>query len=123
MTDLNPNTNRISFDPETIQQLAGGSSDFIKELISIFLEDVPETINQMENALSESDYLILGQLAHKMKSSIGIIGAHELYDLVCKIETASEASSLHDSLPELVRSLNQKMTQCYSDLEQYSQSV
>ena len=66
----------------------GGEDDpelFI-ELIQIFLDDTPQRMAQMAEALAGNDGEAIGQAAHALKSSCATLGALILADLFREIE-------------------------------------
>lgn len=61
-----------------LNNMSGGNPEIIKEMISIFDEQVQEYIVQMQQYLKDKNYLLLGKLAHKAKSSVAIMGMNNL---------------------------------------------
>lgn len=54
------------------------SNDFIKEMLTIFLNEIPLTILKAESALKENNYKVFTSLIHKMKNSLLMIGMDEI---------------------------------------------
>jgi HPt (histidine-containing phosphotransfer) domain-containing protein len=71
-------TNFMITDLTYLKGMSGGSSDIIKEMIGIFIEQTQEYIVDMQKHLDEKDYLSLGKLSHKAKSSVAIMGMNDL---------------------------------------------
>lgn len=65
-------------NPEYLDSVTGGDADVTKEIVGMFKEQVVETYDQMLKLLAEGDYYNLGQLAHKVKSSVAIMGMTDL---------------------------------------------
>lgn len=63
---------------EYLENISGGSKSLVKEMVEIFLEQVPEFTKEMKELLAKKDYQSLGLLAHKAKSSVAIMGMNEL---------------------------------------------
>lgn len=61
-----------------LNNMSGGSPEIVKEMIGIFIEQANEYVRDMRVHLDNKDYLALGKLAHKAKSSISIMGMTEL---------------------------------------------
>jgi HPt (histidine-containing phosphotransfer) domain-containing protein len=61
-----------------LQNITGGDTNSIRELINLFIEQVPEFIGNLRNHLEEQRYIELGREAHKAKSSVMIMGMDDL---------------------------------------------
>jgi HPt (histidine-containing phosphotransfer) domain-containing protein len=112
-----------SFNPAMLHELSSGNSEFIKQMVSIFLEDVPKAIDEMKAAASSSDFATVGQLAHRIKSSVGMVGAEDLHALASNIEEFAENSEQIKAIPSMLEKLGLGLTHCCCELEQYSKSI
>jgi len=63
---------------EYLESLSGGDSEIIHEIVVMFKDQCAEIYNEMKSRLSEKNYLLLGLLAHKAKSSVAIMGMNDL---------------------------------------------
>ena len=61
-----------------LETVAGGDKELIRELVSMFSEQVAEIYTEMRTLLLEKDFKSLGLLAHKAKSSVAIMGMDKL---------------------------------------------
>jgi HPt (histidine-containing phosphotransfer) domain-containing protein len=91
---------------EYLDSVSGGDPDLAIELISIFKDQVAEAYEEMKELLSAMNYHGLGLLAHKIKSSVSIMGMNELASMLktFEIETRDEKNSeKYDSYIERFR--------------------
>lgn len=63
---------------EYLESVSGGDPEITRELVTMFREQVIEIFADMKLHLSSGNYILLGQLAHKAKSSVAIMGMNEL---------------------------------------------
>ncbi len=85
---------------EYLEMVAGGDSDLLKELVGMFRDQVAEFNYEMKGLFEEKKYKALGNLAHKAKSSVAIMGMDSLANLLKTFEVqAMEAknSDLYES--------------------------
>jgi CheY-like chemotaxis protein len=59
---------------------------FIREMVSLFLTEVPENMVLMDKAYEDKDYATLGKTAHKMQTSVAMMGISELAGTLDAIE-------------------------------------
>ena len=57
-----------------LTELAKGDTAFIKEMIGIFLEENPEEVKTLENAITEEQFENIKSISHHMKSTIPFVG-------------------------------------------------
>ena len=76
-------------DPETVNALKDLNPDdpnFLRELIDMFLQDVPERVAEIEQALAKQDAALLGRAAHTIKGSCSNFGAAGLMKVSLEME-------------------------------------
>lgn len=73
----------LQFKPKLVslavlEELTDGSEELFFDMLKIFFLQVPVFIQDMEAAYEAKDYLKLGQIAHKAKSSVATMGITNL---------------------------------------------
>ncbi len=61
-----------------LKEISDGSTDLVRDLISMFINQVPTFSEQLDSFYQSGDYISLGKLAHKIKSSVAMMGISEL---------------------------------------------
>jgi len=69
-------------------------TEFVSELIDIFLEDAPNLIVQMENALAVKEAEAFRRAAHSLKSNAATFGAAQLSILARELEGLGRENNL-----------------------------
>lgn len=85
---------------EYLQSVSGGDPEITRELVIMFREQSDEIYNEMKSKLSDRNFIFLGQLAHKAKSSVAIMGMNDLAVLLKTFEQQAKEgkeSELYDS--------------------------
>ena len=98
--------------------MSGGNPEIIKEMINIFIEQTEEYIVDMQKFLDEKDYLQLGKLAHKAKSSVAIMGMNDLATDLKTLELLAKDSKDIETYPKYVNDFVQISTQAISELKE-----
>jgi HPt (histidine-containing phosphotransfer) domain-containing protein len=76
-----------------LNSVSGGDPDISREIISMFREQSVEIHNEMVLNFSAKNYQYLGQLAHKAKSSVAIMGINELAAMLKTFELQAKNGS------------------------------
>lgn len=63
---------------EYLESVAAGDTEIIREIVEMFRDQVAEVYDEMKSLYAAKDYHQLGLLAHKVKSSVSIMGMNDL---------------------------------------------
>ncbi len=75
---------------EALQELStAGSNDFLREIITLYLQDTPVLMAKLDQALADRDLMTVSRLAHSIKGSSGNFGATQLAQLAQNLELAA----------------------------------
>ena len=84
-------------------------SDFVIELIDLYLKGTPQRIQAIGEAASEKEWIVLKHTAHTLKGSSSTIGLHRIAQ-VCKKLEATSLSSV-DVVDGLVQALESRFVE------------
>ena len=90
-------------DLTMLNELSESDSEYKKTIIQMFLDSMPETIQQIEEAFAAKDYDTLAKSAHYAKSSLSVINVEALRTLVARIEMNCKKNEHLDELENLVK--------------------
>jgi PAS domain S-box-containing protein len=87
---------------ESLKEFSGGSKEFEKELIELFMEQVPIEIAELEKAFTEENTFQIKSISHKLKSSMAVMGLFSLNAYLSFIEdNALISENRNESLRKL----------------------
>jgi HPt (histidine-containing phosphotransfer) domain-containing protein len=82
-------------DPQKLRELTEMTdSEFVQELISAYLEDAPEQILEMRQALETEEQQRFARAAHSLKSTSANLGASMLQQYAKELEAYGRAGDL-----------------------------
>ena len=93
-------------------EILDGDQGLMKELVEVFLEDMPKQVADMRSALENASGHDLYHAAHRFKGSVGNFGCPAISDAAFALEkmgranTLDEAQSTFDTLSKDVESLH-----------------
>nr|WP_321451852.1 Hpt domain-containing protein [uncultured Carboxylicivirga sp.] len=67
-----------------LESITDGNKEIIQELITIFIEQIPEFVEDFETGLKQHDWKKIAAAAHKAKSSVLSMGINELGNIDLK---------------------------------------
>lgn len=93
----------ITFD--YLNEISGGDTEFQKEIIQTFLEEMTNEIGLLQQATADQNWNLVGSLAHKIKAPISMLCTDPLKIRVLFIEKSAKAGESLGILPEEIRLL------------------
>jgi HPt (histidine-containing phosphotransfer) domain-containing protein len=75
---------------EYLDSIAGDDPQIIEEIVNMFKDQSAEIFEEMKVLHSKKDYMMLGMLAHKAKSSVAIMGMNELAAMLKTFELSAK---------------------------------
>jgi HPt (histidine-containing phosphotransfer) domain-containing protein len=81
---------------EYLDSVSDGNVEIMAELVTMFRDQVAETVIEMKSLLEKKEYNSLGLLAHKAKSSVLIMGMNDLGTLLKTFELQAKEGSESD---------------------------
>jgi HPt (histidine-containing phosphotransfer) domain-containing protein len=94
----------------------GGDVELLREVVGLFLDDYPQSLELIRAAVAAGDQSSLEQHAHSLKGSVSTFGAQEAFDAALALEKQGRTGDL-TSAPEGLRRLEDALTALRPELE------
>jgi len=90
-----------------LKNFAGGDQDFIRQMIELFFIQVPEELNNIRNHVSLNNFTDVKNVAHKLKSSVSLLGAESMAIHLKQIEdlalSGTDSSGILNHYDQLIQ--------------------
>jgi CheY-like chemotaxis protein/two-component sensor histidine kinase len=100
-----------------LKKLSKGDDDFVKQMISIFINQTPTAIQKMEADLSNKDWTSLRAVAHKMKPSFSFVGVTSLQEKIETIEDNAEKGTNANLIADLIAQVKEVSLKAVAELQ------
>jgi HPt (histidine-containing phosphotransfer) domain-containing protein len=107
-----------NIDLTYLKEISGGDDSFIREMLDLFLNTTAIEVNEFDHHLAVGDYAAIGQLAHKMKAPIQMIGASELFDKLKVIENSGKNGVSTESFPNMINEVKVKTADLATEINE-----
>jgi CheY-like chemotaxis protein/HPt (histidine-containing phosphotransfer) domain-containing protein len=77
----------------------GGNVDHLKELVALFLKELPGQMSRLKEAMSAGDADALERAAHKIKGSVGNFSAYPAFQAASRLEVLGREANLSEAEP------------------------
>ncbi|KAB1065238.1 Hpt domain-containing protein [Salibacter halophilus] len=102
---------------EFVQEMSGGNEEFTKQLIELFIESVPESIEKINKFYEDEEYEKLGKEAHKLKSTIQTVQIPSFIEKIKDMEHIGKTGEELDKLPGLMKEFNEIMPKAVEQIK------
>ena len=106
-----------------LKEMTGGNQALVQEMIDIFKDQVVEFSHDMDEYLNKKDYISLGKLAHKAKSSISIMGLDDLSGDMKELENLTKSGKETEKYPLLVDKFKKQTKKAVEELDEVLQNL
>lgn len=105
------------FDLTNLNEMLGGDKKAILQMVKIFLQATPESLNELNKCFQKDDLQGVSKLAHKLKSSVDIFAITEIKQDIRRLENITRDNVNLDEVPELVGKINKILAETISQVE------
>ncbi|WP_149277566.1 Hpt domain-containing protein [Pareuzebyella sediminis] len=109
------------YNLDKINEMADGDEDFINSVISVFLDEVPEDLKELEQALAQKNHEQVYKLAHKIKPNVDLLGMEQTRERALQIETLGKneanMAEIQEIFPTLKKDINQVVAELKKDFQ------
>lgn len=115
----NQEHNEKLYDLSNLKEIGGGSEDFVRQMIILFLDQAATSISGMEKAVAENDVALIKNLAHQLKPSVDNFRIDDLSRWIREIEDLAENNPRSPTLSEKISQSNSLLRQVMVQLENH----
>ncbi|NCD24002.1 MAG: Hpt domain-containing protein [Deltaproteobacteria bacterium] len=76
---------------ETLERMSG-DKELLVNLFALYQTDAPKKLENIAQSAAETDYVLVGRLAHSLKGASATVGAARMCQLAIALEQAAKAS-------------------------------
>ena len=106
-----------AYDLKMVISVSGGDQGFIKKMVVLFIETVPENLRELRSHIENANWNDAAKVAHKLKSTIDSMGIKSIHQDIRSVESnAKEAINL-DNMNFLLEKIEKVISNCIHQLK------
>ena len=102
---------------DLLRKNLSNDSQFIAEMITLYLHNIPVQIDKLEKAIKDRDRDNLKNVAHQSKASANALGMHGAHDLFKELEQGSSGNCSMDQLESIFSKIKKILNLATTELE------
>ena len=103
------------YDLTLVNSIGKDDEFFAQKIITIFLENMDKSMDELEKAGKARNYEAVSQIAHKMKSNVDFMGIHTLKDVIRDLEANKNGA---DNTDEQIQTVRQTLELVFEELRE-----
>ncbi|MFC4094615.1 Hpt domain-containing protein [Euzebyella saccharophila] len=105
------------YNLDKINEMAEGDEAFINSVISVFLEEVPHDLEELESALEQHNHDRVYKLSHKIKPNVDLLGMEQTRATALQLETMGKDKASMEEIRSLFPMLKKDIHQVVEELK------
>lgn len=86
------------YELSKLEKIGQGNKDFVEKMVRLFINQIPNSVAEIEKAAQENKFDIVRTIAHKIKPAIDNMGISSLYKVVRDIEKYADSAASRETL-------------------------
>jgi PAS domain S-box-containing protein len=115
MTNNQTTTGKL-YDLSMVESVSGGDAGFIKKMIALFIETVPQNIRELVGSIQAQNWDQASKLAHKLKSTVDSMGINSLYEDIRLVESNAKRNENTELLYPVAVKIETVIQRCIEQL-------
>ena len=105
------------YDLSMVQSVSGGDEGFIRKMVALFIETVPQNVQDLKTAMQAENWEQVGKTAHKLKSTIDSMGIKSIRQEIRAVEANARQKEALQDIPALVANIDAVIRECIEQLQ------
>lgn len=107
----------LTYNLSKVNELSDNDPDFARQIVTLFLEEVPPEVKNIREGLKEKDYTRVYQAAHKIKPTLDLLGMDQAYEDILIIEAWTKVKGKKKEIKGVVKNLRHRVDDTIKELQ------
>ncbi len=107
----------INYNLSKVHSLSDNDTDFVLEIVRLFVTEIPKDFKQMELGIKEKDYKHAYAFAHKIKPSLDLLGMLIAYDEILQVEAWTKSKGKRKEIEATSDSIKKQLEKAIKEIK------
>ncbi len=106
-----------------LREMSDGNEDFFREFITLFLQNAPVSLDEIDSGIKTGDWEKIRQASHKLKPSLSYVGMKEMNAKTATMEEYAKTKTHLELIPVMAAEVRAACEKAFAELEKEIQTI
>lgn len=107
----------IHYNLSKVYALSDNDPEFVLQIISLFITEIPDDLKQIEQGVLLKDYKLAYSYAHKIKPSLDLMGMNQAYEEILQLESWSNREGKRKEINSTFNSIQNQVEKAIKEIK------
>lgn len=107
----------INYNLSKVYAISDNDSEFVNQIISLFITEVPEDLVEIEKGIKEKDHKYAYSFAHKIKPTFDLLGMTMAYNEILQVEAWTKAEGKRKEIMATFESIKSQVDKTLKEIK------
>lgn len=107
----------INYNLAKVYALSDNDPEFVIQIISLFLTEVPQDLKQIDLGIKTKDYKLAYSYAHKIKPSLDLIGMNVAFQEILEVEAWTKREGKRKEIEHTFESIESQIDKAVKEIK------
>ncbi|GEM56444.1 histidine kinase [Flavobacterium branchiophilum] len=107
----------IHYNLAKVHQISENDDEFVKEIINLFVTEIPEDLEKIKDAIEIKDYKNAYAFAHKIKPTFDLLSMSLAHTEILQIEAWAKAEGKRKEVKEIFKSIKNQVDNAVKEIK------
>ncbi|WP_298303246.1 Hpt domain-containing protein [Flavobacterium sp.] len=107
----------INYNLSKVYALSDNDPEFVMQIISLFVTEVPQDLKQIEQGIKDKDHKQAYAYAHKIKPTLDLLGMTMAYEEILQVEAWTRAEGKRKEIEATFESIQDQVDKAIKEIK------
>lgn len=107
----------INYNLAKVYALSDNDPEFVMQIITLFVTEVPEDVKQIDLGIKEKDHKLAYSYAHKIKPSLDLLGMTVAFEEILQVEAWTKAEGKRKEIEHTFESVKSQIDKAVKEIK------
>ncbi len=107
----------LHYNLAKVYALSDNDSEFVSQIVSLFITEVPEDLAKIKIGIEEKDYHRAYSFAHKIKPTLDLLGMTVAFDEILLVEDWTKKQGKRKEIKETFKSIKTQIENAVKEIK------
>ena len=107
----------INYNLAKVYALSDNDPEFVMQIITLFVTEVPEDMKQIELGIKEKDHKLAYAFAHKIKPTLDLLGMTVAFEEILQVEAWTKREGKRKEIDDTFASIQSQVEKAVKEIK------